>query len=92
MADLFKVAPNGIGAIVPRSNAWVWIHGVADTGYSQQFAAAPGWIVNHNLGRRPNVQLRTLGGVEFDANVVHVSDNQVAVYFDAPMAGVVELS
>jgi len=92
MADLFKVAPQGISAIVPRRNAWIWIHGVADEGYTEQFAAADAWIVNHNLGRRPNVQVRTLGGAEVEVEVLHVSDNQVAVYFDVPMAGVVELS
>lgn len=92
MADLFKVAPQGISSMRPRSGAWVWIHGVAETGYTEQREAADAWTINHNLGRRPNVQIRTLGGVEVDAEVIHVSENQVSVYFEIPTAGVIELS
>ena len=46
------------------------------------------WIVNHNLGRAPGaVRLVTTGGVEFDAEIVHVSANEVHVYLAAPAVG-----
>lgn len=46
------------------------------------------WIVNHNLGRAPGaVRLVTTGGVEFDAEIVHVSANEVRVYLAAPAIG-----
>jgi hypothetical protein len=66
--------------------------GPQPTGYSQSFAAAPTWTVNHNLGRIPAAcSVHTLGGVVVDAEMQHTSINQVVVYFDAQMAGAVEL-
>jgi hypothetical protein len=66
--------------------------GPPPTGYSQTFAAAPSWTVNHNLGRIPAAcSVHTLGGVVVDAEMQHTSVNQVIVYFDAQMAGAVEL-
>lgn len=61
-------------------------------GHSCEFPAAPVWVVNHNFGRTPcSLTVRTLGGAVVDAEVVHVNPNQTRVYFDAPMAGFVEL-
>lgn len=92
MADLFRVAPAG-APLSARAGGWIWVHGVAEEGYSEQFEAGSVWTCNHNLGRYPAcVQVRTLGGVVADADIRHVSPNQVRVYFDVPMAGVVECS
>jgi hypothetical protein len=49
-------------------------------------------IVNHNLGFRPNVSVKTLGGVEVIAEVIHISVNQVQVFFDVPSTGIVTCS
>lgn len=54
--------------------------------HSQPVAASP-WIVNHNLGFRPNVSVLSVGGVEMWAEVIHISVNQVQVLFDDPRAG-----
>ena len=54
--------------------------------HSQPIAATP-WIVNHNLGYRPQVQAVTVGGVALLAEVLHNSANQAFVYFDLPTAG-----
>lgn len=45
------------------------------------------WVINHNLGRRPLVGVFTVGGVEMMAEIIHVSLNQVQVFFDNPTAG-----
>lgn len=45
------------------------------------------WIINHNLGAEPIVTVLTVGGVEMEANVIHVSENQVRVYFASAQAG-----
>lgn len=45
------------------------------------------WIINHNLGARPNVSLHTTGGLAVTADVVHTSANQVIASFSAPLAG-----
>jgi hypothetical protein len=52
-----------------------------------QAGAATTWVVNHNLGFRPNVQVLTAGGAEMLAEVLHTSVNQVQVFFDDPRAG-----
>jgi hypothetical protein len=46
------------------------------------------WIVNHNLGRRPLVQLLTTGGVHMVGEIVHTSNNQFVAQFVQPTAGV----
>lgn len=50
------------------------------------------WIINHNLGYKPSVELIDSGGNEFDAEVTHISDNQVNVYLVAPLAGIARLN
>jgi len=49
--------------------------------------------VNHNLGRHPfSSSVETLGGVEIEVAVQHVTTNQSVVSFDAPTAGIVKLT
>lgn len=45
------------------------------------------WVVNHNLNKRPNIDVYSIGGKEMLAEVIHVSLNQAVVYFDAPITG-----
>ena len=45
------------------------------------------WIFNHNLNRRPLVQVFSTGGREVLTDVLHVSDNQCRIYFAQPMVG-----
>ena len=57
-----------------------------------QSIAETEWVVNHNLGIRPQVSVFSLGGVTMWAEVVHISLNQVFVYFDSPQTGIVVCS
>lgn len=58
-----------------------------------QASPASQWTVNHLLGRRPAaVSVLTPGGVEVDAAVTHVSDNQLSVDFTLPQVGTVRAS
>jgi hypothetical protein len=43
--------------------------------------------VNHGLGYKPVVSVYTLGGVEMEAEIVHISDFQLRVRFGVPQAG-----
>jgi len=52
-----------------------------------QTAPADTWTVNHNFGSPPLVSVFSMGGREMWAEVVHASDNQALIYFDAPTAG-----
>jgi len=54
--------------------------------HTQSLAAAE-WIINHNLGFRPAVEILGVGGNEVEAHVLHMSINQVRVYFTAAFAG-----
>jgi hypothetical protein len=53
------------------------------------FDFAPGseWIVNHNLGRAVQAEVLNVIGAKIGAEVRHVSDNQLRVSFDVPVAG-----
>jgi len=63
--------------------------GAASNLYYQhdQLVAAATWIINHNLGTRPNVAVYTTGGLEVWAEVLHLTANQAQVLLDVPMAG-----
>lgn len=52
-----------------------------------QSATATEWIVNHNLGFNPAVEVINTGGVPGVADVLHMSINQVRIYFAVPTAG-----
>lgn len=54
---------------------------------TMQFAESLTWNLTHNLGRRPAVSLFTAGGMNFFAEVLHISENQATVTFDTPIAG-----
>ncbi len=56
-----------------------------------QIAPSAIWTINHNLGYRPSVELRTPGGAVFGADVTHISANQVLVTLVALMAGTAHL-
>lgn len=45
------------------------------------------WIVKHDLGRRPMIQVFSAGGVEVEGSVTHLSDDQVRLDFNQPQAG-----
>lgn len=49
------------------------------------------WVITHGLGKKPIVDIRSVGGVEMIGEVVHVSDNQTNVYFITPQAGTARL-
>lgn len=53
-----------------------------------QSSPAAVWVVAHNLGKRPDVATRTIGGVEFDAEIAHINTNQLEVRFATPQTGI----
>jgi hypothetical protein len=64
--------------------------GVGATLFEESFTDSNEWIVNHNFGRKPTaVQVLSTGGVEILADIVHISDNQLRVFFVLPFSGVV---
>lgn len=58
----------------------------------QQWVASTVWTVNHNLGLRPTVSILDAGGNEVEADVVHMSANQLLIRFAIPVAGLARLT
>lgn len=62
--------------------------GVAGGKYTHtQSTPATTWVINHNLGVRPNVSLLSVGGAEIVGDVLHPSVNQSLAIFVIPVAG-----
>lgn len=58
-----------------------------------QSSPATLWTINHLLARRPAaVAVLSPGGVEVDAAVTHINDNQLIVEFSSPQVGTVRAS
>ncbi len=57
-----------------------------------QSAASSTWLINHNLGRRPQVEVFSPGWVQVEADVVNLNDNQTQVNFNTPQTGQAILS
>jgi len=47
------------------------------------------WIVNHNLGYRPVIEILSDGGLVVEAGVAHISVNQTQISFNTPQTGTV---
>lgn len=52
-----------------------------------QATALTTWVIPHNLGRRPTVQVFTTGWVQIIAQVVNTDDNNTQILFDSAQAG-----
>lgn len=50
------------------------------------------WVINHNLGFKPSVELFNSGSQEIDGDVVNTSINQTIISFTAPVAGFARLT
>jgi len=50
------------------------------------------WVINHNLGFAPSVQVFNAGGLEVIGEIHHISINQVVISFNTPMSGSARLS
>lgn len=61
--------------------------GIAFAHVHTQTSAEAEWVVNHNLGARPNVEVRNTGGAVVLTDIVHQSTNQLRIYFAFPVAG-----
>ena len=56
-----------------------------------QAVASSTWIINHNLGSRPIVELLSAGSMEFAGDIIHMSTNQVVCSFLSAVSGTARL-
>lgn len=93
--DMYYVETSGA---VHKKIAGAWVFqftvgsAISGTYEHTQAAASATWVVSHNLNFKPNVAVKTTGGVEVMAEVLHNSVNQTTIYFDAPMTGTASFS
>lgn len=67
--------------------------GTSGAGYVHtQVTSLATWVIAHNLGYRPSVAVTSVGGIEVEAEVVHISSTLLEVRFAAPYAGQARLS
>lgn len=52
-----------------------------------QAVASATWTINHNFGYRPLIHCFLPSGQEFDAHIVHASENQAIVYLAEARTG-----
>lgn len=65
----------------PGAGATAYVH--------NQVTPATTWIVNHNFGFWPIVEVINSAGEEIIAEVIHTSFNQARVYWAQPQVGLV---
>lgn len=67
--------------------------GVTNSFFYTQVAPASSWVINHNLGFRPNVSVEEAGtGLQLMCAEIHHSVTQVELQFNIPRAGTARLS
>lgn len=57
-----------------------------------QVVPASSWIINHNLGYRPNVHVEDDSGVDLMPAIIQHSITQMELQFNVPRSGVANLS
>lgn len=94
MIPVTRIAPGGATKVAPVAQPAIAIVSRGAQGppggtafEHVQPSPAAEWIINHNLGLEPNVEVLSVGGAVVDADVLHVSTNQVRVYFASAQAG-----
>jgi hypothetical protein len=61
--------------------------GVPQSYLHTESSPASSWTVNHNLGFRPTCTVFSVGSVEVEAEVTHISNTQSIIFFVQPTAG-----
>lgn len=68
-------------------------NGAAIAYYHTQVALNSSWLINHDLGFRPNITVEEAGtGYEIMCAEIHHTVNQVELQFNTPRAGTARLS
>ena len=84
--------PGEVAATLPWSNITDRPETFPPTSYTHtQAQAAAVWTIAHNLGYHPTVQARTVGGLVFEAEEIHLSTNVLQLRLSVPFAGTARL-
>jgi hypothetical protein len=61
----------------------------ADKHYEESFITSNSITVNHNLGKKPSVQVTDSAGTEIVVDVIHISNNQLHASWSGAFSGVI---
>ena len=53
----------------------------------EQTSESAEWVINHNFGYNPVIDLLDNANRQIEADVIHISVNQARAYFNQPKAG-----
>jgi hypothetical protein len=96
MIASITINPPGVRAVLSAASPSATVRfvgtqgpaGAASVGLPFAFVTpALTWVINHNLGVYPAVDLRSLANKKIGGDVEHASPNQVVVSWAAPTAG-----
>lgn len=82
-----KVDTNVLKLLVGAEQGPVGPAGAVDDYIHTQSSPATTWIINHNLGRKPDVTLLSVGDQEFEGVITHTNANQAVVSVTTATAG-----
>ena len=88
--DTERIVIREIGGQGPRGPAGTGSGGTSSYEHFQLIASNQ-WIINHNLGYKPLVQVFNSGSSHIDVEAIHTSDNQVIIYLNTPITGFARL-
>lgn len=91
LSDVDVPTPSAGESLQYNGSSWVDVFAQGASYFHSQTTAAATWIINHNLGFKPTVELYDSGSHEIDADIVHTSDNQVIVTLTAAITGFARL-
>jgi hypothetical protein len=67
-----------------------WLNNLYNGYTHTQASLSDTWVINHNLNKYPAIDLLTVGGMKFDATIVHTSLNQAIAYLAIPYTGLAQ--
>lgn len=95
LSDLHDVESSGakqdLDSLVWRSTSSRWEPKTIAYEHVQSSPSST-WTIPHNLGFKPNIELRNTGNQTIEGDIVHASVNTVVVSYNVPVAGTARLS
>lgn len=73
-------------------NSFHYAEGSRPTYTHQQSSPDSVWVINHNLGIKPLIQVYNTGSQLITGNIVHISNQQTIAYFSTSVAGYAKLN
>jgi len=91
LGDVDLTNPSAGEVLKYDGNKWIDATDEGTAFVYTQSSPATTWMINHNLGHVPTVEVFDSGSQEVDADVSHPTVNQTVIVFSVPLAGFARL-